>query len=83
MRKLPIVFLVVLTGCTEQLPGTTRVTGPIPDPIVETQLVDTQRPVTNQPGIGPELYKVITAVYHNIREFNARVLVAAISQTSI
>jgi len=62
VRKLPIVFLVVLTGCTEQLPGTTRVTGPIPDPIVETQLVDTQRPVTNR------------AVRHNLRDFWARVL---------
>ena len=62
VKNLPIIFLAVLAGCTDQLPGTTRVTGPVPDPIVETQFVETQTPVDDQPGIGPELYKVIKTV---------------------
>ena len=57
VNNLPLIFLTLLTGCTEQLPGTTRVTGPVPDPIVETQT-----PVDDQPGIGPELYKVIKTI---------------------
>ena len=62
VNNLPLISLTLLAGCTEQLPGTTRVTGPVPDPIVETQLVETQTPVDDQPGIGPELYKVIKTV---------------------
>ena len=62
VKNLPLIFLMLLAGCTDQLPDTTRVAGPVPDPIVETQLVETQKPVADQPGIGPELYKVIKTV---------------------
>jgi endonuclease YncB( thermonuclease family) len=62
VKNLSVAFLMLLTGCTDQLPGTTRVTGPVSDPIVETQLVETQTPVDDQPGIGPELFKVIKIV---------------------
>ena len=62
VKKLPFLFLALLAGCTEQLPSTTRVAGTVPDPVVETQLVETQTPVTDQPGIGPELYKVIKTI---------------------
>ncbi|MEO2016282.1 MAG: thermonuclease family protein [Fuerstiella sp.] len=55
MNHLPLIFLTLLAGCTEQPPGLPRVTDP--DPIVETQT-----PVTDQPGIGPELYKVIKTI---------------------
>jgi endonuclease YncB( thermonuclease family) len=54
------MYLMLLAGCTEQPSELSRVTAP--DPIVETQLVDTQTPVTDQPGIGPELYKVIKTI---------------------
>ena len=40
VKNLPIILLMLLAGCTEQLLGTTRVTGTVPDPIVETQLVE-------------------------------------------
>jgi micrococcal nuclease len=54
VKSLPFIFLL-LTGCTDQLPGTTRVTDR--DPIVETQM-----PVVDQQGIGPQLFKVIKIV---------------------
>lgn len=62
VKNLTIAFLMLLAGCTEQLPGTNRVAGPVPDPIVETQPVETQTPVVDQQGIGTELYKVIKIV---------------------
>ena len=55
VKNLPLIFLTRLAGCTEQPSELPRVTAP--DPIVETQT-----PVTDQPGIGPELYKVIKTV---------------------
>jgi endonuclease YncB( thermonuclease family) len=54
-KNFPFIFLTLLAGCTEQPPGRPRVTAP--DPIVETQT-----PVADQPGIGPDLYKVIKTV---------------------
>ena len=36
VKNLPLIFLMLLAGCTDQLPDTTRVAGPVPDPIVET-----------------------------------------------
>jgi endonuclease YncB( thermonuclease family) len=44
------------------LHGTIARTLQRPDPIVETQLVETQPPVVDQPSIGPQLYKVIKTV---------------------
>lgn len=58
-KNLPILFLL-FTGCTEQPPGTTRFT--VPDPIVGTQLVESQTPFDAQPSSAPELYKVIKTV---------------------
>ena len=55
VKNLPFILLTLLAGCTEQPPGLPRVTDR--DPIV-----DTQTPVTVQPGIGPELYKVIKTI---------------------
>ncbi|MEO2013365.1 MAG: thermonuclease family protein [Fuerstiella sp.] len=54
-KNLPFIFLTLLAGCTEPSTGTSRVTAP--DPIVETQT-----PVADQPGIGPQLYKVIKTI---------------------
>jgi len=56
-ENLPLVFLMLLVGCAEQLPGTTRVGGSVSDAIIETQT-----PVDAQPGIGRELYKVIKTI---------------------
>jgi hypothetical protein len=42
VRTLPIMYLTLLAGCTEQPPGLPRVTDR--DPIVETQLVESQTP---------------------------------------
>ncbi len=35
VNHLPLIFLTLLAGCTEQLPGISRVADPVP--IVETQ----------------------------------------------
>lgn len=40
VRTLPIMYLTLLAGCTEQPPGLPRVTAP--DPIVETQKSDAE-----------------------------------------
>jgi hypothetical protein len=44
VKKLPLIFLTLLAGCTEQPPGLPRVADR--DPIVETQLVEIQTPVS-------------------------------------
>ncbi|MEO2013288.1 MAG: thermonuclease family protein [Fuerstiella sp.] len=56
MKNIPIAFLTLLAGCTEQPPGLSRVADR--DPIVESQT-----PVVDQPGIGQQLYKVIKIVH--------------------
>ncbi|MEO2015751.1 MAG: thermonuclease family protein [Fuerstiella sp.] len=55
MKNLPLIFLTLLTGCTEQPPGLPRVADR--DPIVEIQT-----PVVDQRGIGQTLYKVIKTI---------------------
>jgi hypothetical protein len=37
-----LIFLTLLAGCTEPSSGLSRVTGPVSDPIVKTQLVEMQ-----------------------------------------
>ncbi|MEO2013316.1 MAG: thermonuclease family protein [Fuerstiella sp.] len=55
VKTLPFIFLTLLAGCTEQPPGLPRVTD-------RDLIVEIQTPVADQPGIGPELYKVIKTV---------------------
>lgn len=54
-KNFPFIFLTLLAGCTEQPPELPRFADR--DPIVETQT-----PVVEQQGIGPQLYKVIKII---------------------